>query len=150
MFLAESSIQLVPDGTLLLHLLVVGLMVAVLSRTLLRPINQILRERENRISTQLEQARATAAAREEKLRRYQSELRRARAEGYHLLEQEKVTALREREEGLRSLKKELTEWVSDQLETTRRQEEQVRRELEAQASTFGILISSQILGRPTH
>ena len=150
MFLAESSIQLVPDGTLLLHLLFVGLMVAVLSRTLLRPINQILRERENRISTQLEQARATAAAREEKLRRYQSELRRARAEGYHLLEQEKVTALREREEGLRSLKKELTEWVSDQLEITRRQEEQVRRELEAQASTFGILISSQILGRPTH
>ena len=62
MFLAESSIQLVPDGTLLLHLLFVGLMVAVLSRTLLRPINQILRERENRISTQLEQARATAAA----------------------------------------------------------------------------------------
>ena len=150
MFLAESSIQLVPDGTLLLHLLFVGLMVAVLSRTLLRPINQILRERENRISTQLEQARATAAAREEKLRRYQSELRRARAEGYHLLEQEKVSALREREEGLRSLKKELTEWVSDQLEITRRQEEQVRRELEAQASTFGILISSQILGRPTH
>ena len=150
MFLAESSIQLVPDGTLLLHLLFVGLMVAVLSRTLLRPINQILRERENRISTQLEQARATAAAREEKLRRYQSELRRARAEGYHLLEQEKVTALREREEGLRSLKKELTEWVSDQLEITRRQEEQVRHELEAQASTFGILISAQILGRPTH
>ena len=150
MFLAESSIQLVPDGTLLLHFLFVGLMVAVLSRTLLRPINQILRERENRISTQLEQARATAAAREEKLLRYQSELRRARAEGYHLLEQEKVTALREREEGLRSLKKELTEWVSDQLEITRRQEEQVRRELEAQASTFGILISSQILGRPTH
>jgi F-type H+-transporting ATPase subunit b len=150
MLLAESSIQLVPDGTLLLHLLFVGLMVAVLSRTLLRPINQILRERERLISTQLEQARATAAAREEKLRRYQAELRRARTEGYHLLEQERVNALREQEEQLRSLKEELTEWVSEQLETTRRQEEQVRRELETQASTFGILISSQVLGRPTH
>ena len=46
MFLAETSIQLVPDGTLLLHLLMVGVMVAVLNRTLLKPINQILAERE--------------------------------------------------------------------------------------------------------
>ena len=41
MFLAEASIQLVPDGTLLLHLLMVAVMVFILNRTLLKPINQI-------------------------------------------------------------------------------------------------------------
>ena len=41
MILAETSIQLVPDGTLLLHLLMVAIMVFVLNRTLLKPINQI-------------------------------------------------------------------------------------------------------------
>ena len=45
--LAENSIQLVPDGTLLINVLVVVLMIAVLNRTLYRPINSILREREH-------------------------------------------------------------------------------------------------------
>jgi hypothetical protein len=40
MFLAESTIQLVPDGTLLLHLLMVVVMVAVVNRTLLKPLTR--------------------------------------------------------------------------------------------------------------
>ena len=49
MFLAEASIQLVPDGTLLLHLLMVAVMVFILNRTLLKPINRILAERERQV-----------------------------------------------------------------------------------------------------
>ena len=41
MFLAEASIQLVPDATLLLHLVLVVVMVFVLNRTLLKPINDV-------------------------------------------------------------------------------------------------------------
>ena len=44
MFLAEAQIQLVPDGTLLLHVLMVAVMVFILNRTLLKPINEILAE----------------------------------------------------------------------------------------------------------
>ena len=36
MFLAEASIQLVPDGTMLLHIVVIVVMVAVVNRTLFR------------------------------------------------------------------------------------------------------------------
>jgi len=39
---AENSIQLVPDGTLLLHILIILVMVYVLNATLFKPINQIL------------------------------------------------------------------------------------------------------------
>ena len=51
MILAEASIQLVPDATLLLHLVLVVVMVFVLNRTLLKPINDILSEREKLGST---------------------------------------------------------------------------------------------------
>ena len=149
MMLAENSIQLVPDGTLLLHFLFIGLMVTVLGRTLLRPINQILKEREKRLQESLSQARATASAIEEKRNRYQSDLRKARIEGYHLLEQVRAGAMSERDERVVLVKEEIAQWVSSQLGTLRHQEEQVRQELEDKASTIGTIISSQILGRPT-
>jgi len=92
MFLAESSIQLVPDGTLLLHFLFVGLMVVVLSRTLLKPINVILREREEYVRGRKDKAKAMAAAREEMLQRYETEFScpkftspRSRIGGHHSL-----------------------------------------------------------------
>src|SRR6266496_2810450 len=145
MFLADSSIQLVPDGTLLLHFVFIGLMVAVLSRTFLKPVNEILREREESILARTNTAKATAAAREELLRRYESELRRARAEGYRLLEQERALAIKDHEKKINSLKEEMASWISVEIATTRQQEEQVRRELEAHANSIAALISSQIL-----
>ena len=42
---AENSIQLVPDGTLILHVLIIVLMVWILNATLYKPINRILEAR---------------------------------------------------------------------------------------------------------
>ena len=145
MFLAETSIQLVPDGTLLLHLLMVAVMVFLLNRTLLKPINQILAEREKQIAGRLKEAEALAAETEEKLRRYNGTLREARAEGYRLLEKERAAALKEKEEKVRLQREELSKTVAAQIEQTRQQEQKVRAELESQAVTVGDLISSQIL-----
>lgn len=149
MFLAESSIQLVPDGTLLLHLLLIGIMVAVLNRTLLRPINQILSEREKRIQGRMSEAQAMAATVDEKLREYNATLRDARADGYRLLEKERAEAVKERDEQLRIFKEEMSGLVSAQVEEVRRQDERVRRELESQATSLSELIASQILSRTT-
>jgi F0F1-type ATP synthase membrane subunit b/b' len=145
MFLAETSIQLVPDGTLLLHLLMVAVMVFILNRTLLRPINQILAEREKQIAGRLKEAEALAAETEEKRRRYNGTLREARAEGYRLLEKERATALKEKEEKVRVYREELSKTVAAQIEQTRQQEQNVRAELDSQAVAVGGLISSQIL-----
>jgi F0F1-type ATP synthase membrane subunit b/b' len=148
MFLAEASIQLVPDGTLLLHLLMVGIMVAVLNRTLLKPINQILSEREKQIAGRLKESQALAAETREKLTKYNNTLREARAEGYRLLEKERAEALKQREEKLRQHREQLSKEVAAQLEATGKQEQSVKSELEAQAAALGDLISSQILRRP--
>lgn len=148
MILAEASIQLVPDGTLLLHLLLVVVMVVVLNRTLLKPINHILSEREKQITGRLREAEALAAESQEKLKKYSDTLREARTVGYKLLEKERTEGLKEKEHKLRQYRDELSREVDAQLEQTRKQEQAVRSELEAQAATIGTLISSQILRRP--
>ena len=147
MFLAETSIQLVPDGTLLLHLLMVGVMVFVLNRTLLKPINQILAEREKQIAGRLKEAEAMAAETQEKRKKYNDALRDARADGYKLLEKERAQALKDKEEKLRQYREQMSKEVASQLETTRKQEQAVKGELDAQAVTISDLISSQILRR---
>ena len=147
MFLAETSIQLVPDGTLLLHLLMVAVMVFVLNRTLLKPINQILSEREKQITGRLREAEALSAETEEKRKRYNSALREARAEGYRLLEKERTAAIKEKDEKVRYYRDQMSKTVATQLEMTRQQEQRVREELESQAAVVGDMISSQILRR---
>jgi len=146
MFLAQ--IQLVPDGTLLLHLVMVGVMVFILNRTLLKPINEILAERERQVEGRIREAEALAAETEEKLRKYNSTLREARTEGYRLLEKERAAALKDKDEKVRQYREQVSRNVAAQIESTRQQEQKVREELESQAATIGDLISSQILRGP--
>ena len=44
--LAESSIQLFPDGTIFVHIAIILVMIWILNRTLYKPINRILETRE--------------------------------------------------------------------------------------------------------
>ena len=147
MILAEDTIQLVPDATLLLHLVFVVVMVVVLNRTLLKPINQILAEREKQITGRLREAEALAAESQEKLKKYNDTVREARTTGYKLLEKERADGLKEKEQKLRQSRDELSKNVATQVEQIRRQEQSVKSELEGQAATIGDLISSQVLRR---
>ena len=148
MILAEAEIQLVPYGTLLLHLFFVVVMVVVLNRTLLKPINRILSEREKQITGRLREAEALAAESQEKLKKYDDTLREARTAGYKLLEKERAEGLKDKEQKLRQSREELSKQVATQVEQIRNQEQTVKGELESQAAAIGNLISSQVLRRP--
>ena len=147
MFLAESSIQLVPDGTLLVHLAMVVVMVAVLNRTLLKPINKILADREKHILGRVDEAQEMRKKTEQKLSEYNSALRDARTEGYHLLEKERSEAVREKDEKVRVFREEISTVLAEGLRATHDQERQVQRQLEAEAETLGAMITSRILRR---
>jgi F-type H+-transporting ATPase subunit b len=147
MFLAESSIQLVPDGTLLLHFVMICVMVVVLNRTLLRPINRVLAEREKRVQGAMSEASALARERDEKKGRYQAELRQARTEGYQLLEQNRAETLKEKEARVSEAKRELSAWLAGEIAATKAQEQKVMSELEAEANQVSSLITAQILKR---
>ena len=150
MVLLEAQIQLVPDGTLLLHLLMVVIMVFILNRTLLKPVNRILAERERQIQGRLKEAQALAAETEEKRKRYNEALHAARVDGYKLLEKERADGLKEKDEKVRLYREQSSREVAAQLDNIKLQEQSVKQELETQAASISSLISAQVLRRRTH
>jgi len=148
MFLAETSIQLVPDGTLLLHVAIIAIMVVVLNRTLLKPINEILSRRDALLSGRTTEAQMLDASRAEKLEQYEAGLRTARSEGYQLLEAEKNAAMRDREQRLSAAKEEISKEVASAKQATQLQQAAAHGDLEATAAELSGLIEAQILKRP--
>ena len=145
--LFESSIQLVPDGTLLIHLALIVGMVALLNATLLKPINRILEERERRTTGRLSEAAAAQASVDEKLRQYEQRLRQARTEGYALIEKERGSLNKEREQKVAAVRVEITHWLAQEQDNLQREVSEVKGKLESDARAMALRISSQILKR---
>lgn len=145
---AENSIQLVPDGTIFLHIAIILVMVYVLNHTLFKPINRILEERERRTRGRSGEARDILQRVEEATTNYERTLREARAEGYRLMEQERVEAMNERQLKLNTLREEINGTVEEEKELIKGQTEEARRTLEVDARSIAVEIGSQILHRP--
>lgn len=145
---AEGSIQLVPDGTLLFHLLLIIAMVALLNATLLKPINRILEERDRLTRGRLTEAQRTILTVNEKALEYERRLREARAEGYALMERERAEVSAERQRKLAQVKSEMERLLSGEKEKLAVEGEQVRGKLTADAHTIALEIGRRILGRP--
>lgn len=145
---AESSIQLVPDGTLLIHLALIIVMVAVLNATLLKPINRILEERDRLTKGRLTEAQRTLLTVSERLAEYESRMREARAAGYALMEKERALVLEERQRKLGEVKSEIGHLVSTEREKLSTEGAQVKVKLTADAKSIALEIGRRILGRP--
>jgi F-type H+-transporting ATPase subunit b len=145
---AGSPIQLVPDGTLLFHLALIVVMVALLNVTLLRPINRILEERERRTKGRLGEAQATLLTAQEKLAEYERRLREARAEGYALMERERAVLTGEGRLKMAEVKAEIARSLSEQKHSLATEAEQAKGKLGIEARTMALEISRQILRRP--
>lgn len=146
--LAENSIQLVPDGTLFLHIAIILLMVFVLNATLFKPINRILEERERRTRGRSGEAQDILQRVEENVTRYERTLREARAEGYRLLEQERASAINERQARLNAVRDEISQSIAAEKAAIHGQVEEARGTLEQEAKRLAAEIGSQILNRP--
>lgn len=143
--LAENSIQLVPDGTLLFHLALIVMMVMLLNATLLKPINRVLEERDRRTKGRLSEAQKTLQLVEEKLRNYESQLREARAAGYAAMERERAVLSKEREQRIGDVKNEAGAWVTAEKERLKAEAREVRNALSITAQERAREISEQIL-----
>ena len=144
---AGGAIQLVPDGTLIIHLLAVVAMVAILNRTLYRPINKILQDRERQTKGRKSDAQTAAAETERNLALYEKSLREARSAGYKRVEAERTNALAAREQTLVSLREELRSLVNEQKEQLGVQAESAQVILEQESRSIAERISAQILRR---
>jgi F-type H+-transporting ATPase subunit b len=145
---AENSIQLVPDGTLLLHVLIILVMVYVLNATLFKPINSILEAREKRTRGRLTEAQEILQSVSEKLAEYERALRLARHAAYAFTEHERAAAMQERQKNLDAMRLKLAESIASEKIAIQRQAEEARTFLEVESRRIAIEIGSRILSRP--
>lgn len=145
---AENSIQLVPDGTLFLHIILIVLMVFILNATLFRPINKILEERERHTHGRSDEARDILRRVESSIGNYEHSLREVRAEGYQLLESQRSEAMNRRQAELNALREELNQTVEQEKSDIQTQSQQAQANIEGDTARIAGEISAQILGRP--
>ena len=148
LLLAESPIQLVPDGSLLLHICLILFMIAVLNATVFKPLNKILNEREQLTKGRSREAQSIMRKVEESLSSYEGALRAARLNGYALLEQERAKGMRDRQDKLSLLRSELTDFVNGQKQTILAQGMEARATLRDEVQRIARTISAQVLRRP--
>lgn len=143
--LAENSIQLVPDGTLLLHVLIILVMVYVLNATLFKPINRILAAREKRTRGRLTEAEEILRNVSEKLAEYERALRAARIEAYAFTERERSGELQDRQRKLDEMRAKLAASTALEKEAIQHQAQAARGTLEVDARRIAVEIGASFL-----
>lgn len=145
---AENSIQLVPDGTLILHVLIIVLMVWVLNRTLYKPINRILEAREKRTRGRLTEAQEILRDVSGKVSDYEKGLRQARADAYAQSEQERTAAMQERQGKLTEMRQQLAESIATEKQAIQKQAGEARASVENESRRIAREIGERVLNRP--
>jgi F-type H+-transporting ATPase subunit b len=145
---AENSIQLVPDGTLILHVLIIFLMVWILNATLYKPINRILEAREKRTRGRLSEAEGILRDVSGKVTDYEKQLRKARADAYALSEQERTAAMQERQNQVTAMRQQLAESIAAEKQAIQKQAEAARASLDNESRRIAREIGERVLDRP--
>ena len=123
-------------------------MIFVLNITLFSPINRILEERDRQTLGKSGEAQRILRQVSSNLEQYEHVLREARVKGYHLLEEERATAIRKRQDLLNSLREDLQVSIQEQKHLIQMQAAQARLKLEEDCHYIAGDVSDQILRRP--
>ena len=143
-FAESAAVQLVPDGTLFIHIALILLMIFILNRTFFRPINRVIESREkNKIGGSESEILLREVT--EKESRYNEALREARSKGYELIEQERTAALSEKQETLSTAKAEVQQTLTAEMSELENQTAEARRTIASEAEKMADKISSNIL-----
>lgn len=144
---AENSIQLVPDGSIFLHIALILLMIWFLNRTLFKPINRILAERDKQTGGRTGEAAGILQDADAKLTAYEQSLRESRAAGYSVIEQTRMQALSARQNQIDLVKAEIAEMVAHEKSVLQNQVTTAQTQLQTDAKVLAERISASILQR---
>lgn len=144
-FAEGGAIQLVPDGTIFIHIALILLMIFVLNRTFFRPVNRILDARERNKGGASSEAQEILEQVNQKTAQYNAAMRQARSEGYNLIESERAAAIAERESRIEAVKAEAAQKLAREIEVLQKQTAEARAALSAEAQSIADKISSSIL-----
>ena len=143
--LAFQEVRLVPDGTLLIHIALILLMIWVLNRTFFRPINRVIESRERSKGGRSSEAQEILKQIGDKQSRYEQTMLKARSEGYQLIERERAQAVAVRQEKIGAVKEEVAQKIAQETEELNRQTVQAKAAIAQQAEQMAEKISSSIL-----
>lgn len=143
--LAFAEVQLVPDGTIFIHIALILLMIWVLNRTFFRPINRVIETREKNKGGRLGEAEEILRSVNEKQLRYEKTMLAARSEGYELIDRERNHAIAERQQRIGAVKEEVTQTLTQQIQQLETQTTQTKASLAIEAENIAEKISSNIL-----
>jgi F-type H+-transporting ATPase subunit b len=144
--LAEEGVLSI-DGSFLFIFFSILLLIYILNRTLFKPINQVLEERERLGAGRIGEARRMLGEYEERLKRYENRLREARGEAYQRLETERRDATLERQRMIAEVKAETTARIDAAKREIAEQAAGAKQSLEKEARAMAATISSRILRR---
>jgi F-type H+-transporting ATPase subunit b len=142
---AEQSIQLFPDGTIFIHIAMILVMIWVLNRTLFRPINRVIEEREKQKGSGGGEADKLLSEAAEKESRYNKAMLEARSEGYELIEKERAAAVAQRQTTVARTKEETSAALSEQKAQLEAQTLAARTAIAAEAEQLADKIAANIL-----
>jgi F0F1-type ATP synthase membrane subunit b/b' len=140
-----QEVRLVPDGSLLIHIALILIMIWVLNRTLFRPVNCIIEARERNKGGHSSEAQEILKSVGEKQSRIEAVMLEARSEGYELIERERAQAVAVRQEKIGAVKVEVEQMVARENQQLEEQTRQTRTTLAAEAERMAERISSSIL-----
>lgn len=144
-FAEGSSIQLVPDGTLLIHIALVLLMIYILNRTFFRPINRVIESREKNKGGRSIEAEEIMRDVEGKREKYSLAMRDARSEGYAIVDNERSKALKKKAQKIDRVKEAVATDFAAGTAELERQTDEARESIKAEAETLADRIAANIL-----
>ena len=140
-----QEVRLVPDGTLFIHIALILIMIWVLNRTLFRPVNRIIEEREKNKGGHSSEAQEILKNVSEKQSRIEAAMLEARSEGYELIERERAQAVIARQEKIGAVKQEVEQTAARENTELDKQTSEARATIAAEAERMAERISSSIL-----
>ena len=146
--LALAGSVLSIDGSFLVVFISILVLIFILNRTLFKPINQVLDERERLGAGRLSEAKQLLAQYDQRLSGYEQQIQSARAEAYQFMEAQRREAQGSRAEMIAQIKSETASQIAVAREDISKQTEAAKTNLEVEARAMAAVISSQILHRP--
>jgi F-type H+-transporting ATPase subunit b len=143
--LAFAGVQLIPDGTLLIHIALILIMIWILNRTFFRPINRVIASREKNSGGRVSEAQEILNQVQKKNAAIDLALREARSEGYELIEKQRSKAVAKRQKKVAAVKEEVTTLLVTEKDAIARQSAEAQNVVAAEAQQMAEKISSNIL-----
>lgn len=142
---AFAGIQLVPDGTLFIHIALILLMIWILNRTFFRPINRIIESRAKFEGGRNLEAESILTSAAEKRSAFSKAMLAARSEGYQLIARERAAAIASRSEKVNSAKASAAALLAGEKQQLESDTQQARAQIAGEAVQLADKITNTIL-----